>query len=203
MSILATTPESRASGLKAKIYNDDVRALGYVASHTKDLAVNPEAYLAFESLISAITQEMDVRRYELISLAAAKALGSPHCRIAHGLKALRAFDEEELIGIARDYRTAGLSPAEVAMMEYAEQLSTDAVAMTEADTLELRNHGFTDREILDITLAAAARNLMCRTLQALASDVDVPPRVSPQLRAALLEPLPQFSAAARARHRGA
>lgn len=203
MSILATTPESQAFGLKAKIYDDDLNTLGYVAKHTRDLAVNPEAYLAFEALISAITHDMDVRRYELITLAAAQALGSAHCRLAHGVKALQAIPEEELVQIAKDYRKAGLPPAEVAMMEYAERLSTDAVAMTEADTLELRNQGFTDREILDITLAAAARNFMSRTLQAIAADVDFPSSLSPQLRGALLSTLPQYGATAKAKHRGA
>lgn len=156
MSIFATTPESQAFGLKAKIYDDELRSRGYVAKFTKDLSVNPEAYVAFEALISAITQNMDLRRYELVTLAAAQALGSAHCRLAHGVKALRAIDEDELVQIARDYHNAGLSPAEVAMMEYAERLSTDAVTMTDADTLDLRDHGFTDREILDITLAAGA-----------------------------------------------
>jgi uncharacterized peroxidase-related enzyme len=202
MSILATTPESQAFGVKAKIYDDDVRIHGYVAKHTKDLAVNPEAYLAFEALISAITQNMDVRRYELVTLAAAQALGSAHCRLAHGAKALKAIDEDELVQIARDYHRAGLSPREVAMMEYAERLSTDAVTMTEADTLELRDHGFSDREILDITLAAAARNFMSRTLHAIAAEVDVPTKLSAQLRSALLAPLEQYGAAVKARHRG-
>lgn len=203
MSILATTHESQAFGLRAKIYDDDLESRGYVAKYTKDLAVNPEAYLAFEALISAITQNMDLRRYELVSLAAAQALGSAHCRLAHGLKALRAIGEDELVQIARDYHNAGLSPAEVAMMEYAERLSTDAVSMTDSETLELRDHGFTDREILDITLAAAARNYMSRTLQAIAAEVDVPTKLSPQLRGALLAPLAQYGAAAKPRHRDA
>ena len=201
MSIFATTPESQAFGQKAKIYDDELRSRGYVAKHAKDLAVNPEAYLAFEALISAITQNMDLRRYELVTLAAAQALGSAHCRLAHGLKALRAIDEEELIQIARDYHNAGLSPAEVAMMEYAERISTDAVNMTDSDTLELRDHGFTDREILDITLAAGARNYLSRVLQAIAAEVDVPTKLSPQLRSALLAPLAKYGAAAKPRHR--
>ncbi|WP_332761777.1 hypothetical protein [Pseudarthrobacter sp.] len=61
--------------------------------------------------------------------------------------------------------------------------------MTEADTLELRSHGFTDREIMDITLVATARNFLSRTLLALAVDVDVPPTLSPELQDALLAPL--------------
>ena len=200
MSIFATTPESQAFGLKAKIYDDDIRSRGYVAKFTKELAVNPEAYVAFEALLSAITRNMDLRRYELVTLAAAQALGSAHCRLAHGLKALRAIEEDELVLIARDYHNAGLPPAEVAMMEYAEKLSTDAVSMTDADTLDLRDHGFTDREILDITLAAGARNYLSRVLHAIAAEVDVPTKLSPQLRSALLAPLAKYGAAAKPRH---
>jgi uncharacterized peroxidase-related enzyme len=203
MSIFATTPESQAFGLRAKIYDDDIQSRGYVAKFTKELAVNPEAYAAFEALIGAITKNMDLRRYQLVTLAAAQALGSTHCRLAQGVKALRAIEEDELVLIAQDYRNAGLPPAEVAMMEYAEKLSTDAVAMTDADTLELRDHGFTDREILDITLAAGAQNYQSRVLQAIAAEVDVPTELSPQLRSALLAPLAQFGAVARPRHSGA
>ncbi|MCO4262550.1 hypothetical protein NG697_06355 [Pseudarthrobacter sp. MDT3-26] len=51
-------------------------------------------------------------------------------------------------------------------------------AMTDADTLEVRNHGFADREIMDITLGATARNFLSRTLLALAVELDVPPTLS-------------------------
>jgi len=49
-----------------------------------------------------------------------------------------------------------------------------------------RDLGFTDREIVDIALAAAARNYYSRAIQALAVDVEVPPQLSPQLRDALV-----------------
>ena len=67
----------------------------------------------------------------------------------------------------RDYRTAGLSEAEVAMMD--------------ADSQRLRDVGFTDREIIDIALAAGMRNFFSRTLHALAVEVDVPPGLTPEL----------------------
>ncbi|ALV42426.1 carboxymuconolactone decarboxylase [Pseudarthrobacter sulfonivorans] len=187
--ILKTTPESEAAGLTAEFYDDDTRSVGYVTTQTKAMAINPEAFHAFESMLHFITASMDLRRYELITLAAAQAIGSTHCRLAHGAKSLRAFTEDELSAVARDFRCAGLTPAEVAMMEYAEKLSLDATVMTDADTLELRNHGFTDREIMDITLVATARNFLSRTLLALAVDVDVPPTLSPELQDALLAPL--------------
>lgn len=187
--ILQVPEEQGASGRVKEMYDAEVRALGYVPAHTKAMAINPEAYAAFETLIGAVVAEMGVRRYELVTLAAAKALGSTHCRLAHGVKSLKVFTAEHLEAIARDYRLAGLEPSEIAMMEYAEKVSLDAAAMTDQDTLGLRAQGFSDREIMDITLAATARNFLSRTLLALNVELTVPPNLDPGLQDALLAPL--------------
>jgi uncharacterized peroxidase-related enzyme len=192
MTILKMTPEAEASGLTAEIYDDDRRSLGYVPSHTKAMSLNPEAYMAWESLIKAISSSLGLRRYELVTLAAAQGIGSTHCRLAHGKKMLSILGEDELIAIARDFHTAGLSEAEVAMMDYALKLSTDAASMTDNDAQKLRDFGFSDREIADITFAAAARNYISRSVLAMGVDLDVPEGVSDELQKALLSPLPQM-----------
>jgi alkylhydroperoxidase family enzyme len=71
------------------------------------------------------------------------------------------------------------------MMRYAQKLSRDSSAMTDADSARLREVGFSDREIVDITVAAAARNFYSRALHALAVEVDVPPDLPPALRESL------------------
>lgn len=187
--ILRVPDEQGASGRVKEMYDGDLQTLGYIPAHTKAMAINPEAYAAFEALIGAVVARMDLRRYELVTLAAAQALGSTHCRLAHGVKSLKVFPAEKLEAIARDYRSAGLEPSEVAMMEYAQRLSRDAAAMTDQDTLVLRGHGFSDREIMDITLAATARNFLSRTLLALNVELTVPPDLDPALQDALLAPL--------------
>ena len=53
----------------------------------------------------------------------------------------------------------------------------------------LRDNGFTDRQIVDIALAAGVRNFFSRTLQALAVPVEDVPGLSPELTAALLSPV--------------
>lgn len=196
MGILHTDSEAEAAGATAAAYAADRAALGYVPSHTKVLALNPEAFEAWKALQSSIAKSMGMRRYELVTLAAALGLGSRHCRLAHGNKTLKYIDEQELLGIARDYRHAGLDEAEVAMMDYAVKLSDDSAAMDESDSRRLRDLGFNDREIVDITLAAAARNYLSRILQALAVDVDVPPQLSEQMRGALLDPIDSLRTAA-------
>ena len=189
MTILRITPEAEASGLTAEIYDADRRSLGYVPSHTKAMSLNPEAYLAWESLTQAVSSSLGMRRYELVTLAAAQSIGSSHCRLAHGKKTLSIIGEEQLCAIAKDFHNAGLPEAEVAMMDYAVKLSTEAASMTESDAQRLRDFGFSDREIADITLAAAARNFFSRALLALGVDLDVPEGISDELQEALLTPL--------------
>jgi alkylhydroperoxidase family enzyme len=109
--------------------------------------------------------------------------------LAHGKKTLSIMSEEELLAIARDFHDAGLAEAEVAMMDYAVKLCTDAAAMTDADTQRLRDLGYSDREIVDITMAAAARNFISRSVLAMAVDLDVPREMSEELKSALLTPL--------------
>ncbi|PJJ71549.1 putative peroxidase-related enzyme [Diaminobutyricimonas aerilata] len=186
MSIIVTPDENGVAGLAADIYADDIRRNGYVPSHTRVMAMNPEAELAFENLIRAIASQLGARRYELVTLAAARGARSLHCRLAHGAKTLPLIPEQQLVRVATDHHDADLTEAEIAMMDFAEKVSTDASSMTDADSLRLREVGFSDREIVDIALAAAARNYYARAVQALAVDVDVPPTLPAALREALV-----------------
>jgi uncharacterized peroxidase-related enzyme len=193
MAVIRTVPENEATGETAAFYAQDILDVGYVPSHTKVMALHPEAFRAWQALVKAVSGPMDKRRYELVTLAAALGIESKHCRLAHGAKTLRYIDEPSLIRIARDYRNAGLSPAEVAMMEFAEKVSRNSASMTDDDAGRLRDFGFNDHEILEISLAAGLRNLFSRVLQSLNVDVDVPPALTPELQNALLEPLTAFT----------
>jgi len=190
MTILTTPADDEVTGLAAELYAEDLEDFGYVPPHTRVMALNPEAVRAFEALIRSVAPGLGMRRYELVTLAAAGAIGSGACRLAHGNKSLKYIDPDELERVARDFRTAGLPPEEVAMMEFAERLSRDSSTMTERDAVVLREHGFSDREIVDIALAAAARNFYSRSLHALDVEVDVPPGLDPQLKDALLAGMP-------------
>lgn len=185
MSIIRTVPESEATGLVADLYAEDLADLGYVPSHSQVMAINPEAVRAFQALAATIAKPLGMRNYELVTLAAAEAIGSDACRLAHSRKSLKYMDAEEVVAVVTDYRSAGLSPAEVAMMDFAARLSADSSTMTDADAEALREHGFSDREIVDIALAAGLRNFYSRALHALAVDVDVPPGVPAGVLAAL------------------
>lgn len=190
MTIIRTVEPADATGEVGEIYAQDVASLGYVPSHTRVMATDPGALRAFEELAASIAGGLGSRLYELVTLAAAKALRSQACLLAHGRRSRSLFDDEQLARIARDHRDASLSEAEVAAMDLAARLSTDATAITEAETARLRDAGLTDRQVVDVVLAAALRNYYSRALLALVVPPDVPPDLPDGLRQALLGGVP-------------
>ncbi len=77
------------------------------------------------------------------------------------------YSAEQVEAIVRDYRTAGLEPAEVALMAFAEKVTLHAYEVTEEDIDGLRAHGFSDTDILDIALTAASRSFFSKMTNAL------------------------------------
>jgi uncharacterized peroxidase-related enzyme len=69
--------------------------------------------------------------------------------------------------IRRDYRTAPLDAADRAMLEYVSKLTVDATRVSREDHAGLREAGFDDRGILQITLIAAWFNYINRVADAL------------------------------------
>jgi hypothetical protein len=114
--------------------------------------------------------------------------------LAHGaLLRKNFFSAPELVAIVKDFCNAGLAPDEVAVMSFAQKISTQAHEIDETDIEELRSHGLSDEEILDVVLASAARNFFSKTLDALGMKADEKYReLEPELVEALLagEPSP-------------
>jgi len=69
--------------------------------------------------------------------------------------------------IRRDYRTAALDRADLAMLDYVAKVTTDATLVARDDHACLREAGFDDRGILQITLIAAWFNYVNRVADAL------------------------------------
>jgi alkylhydroperoxidase family enzyme len=96
------------------------------------------------------------------------------------------YSAEQVEAIVRDFRNAGLDPADVAMMAFAHKITLHAHRVTPEDIAELRSLGFIDEDILDIVLAAAARNFYSKALDALGAEPDEAYReLEPSLRKAL------------------
>ncbi len=86
----------------------------------------------------------------------------------------------------RDHRTAGLPPSDVALASYAEKVALHANKITAADVEDLRRHGFSDAEILDVAMTVGARSFFSRVLDAVGAEPDERyNELEPNLREAL------------------
>jgi len=151
-------------------------------------ALRPEVFDAWNQLCDAVAGGMELRRYELVTLAAARRLRSSYCMLSHGSKVLEELlGADELHAVVTDHRAAGLDEAEVAAMELAGQVVADATAVTQADVDRLRELGLSDTDIFDVVVTAALRCFFSKTLDALGvlPDASYATRFEPALRDAL------------------
>lgn len=173
MAFISTISEDQASAEVKQMYDENLESMGYIPNYARVFSHRPQVMEMWGNLLGSIRSNMDTRRYELVTLAAARALSSSYCMLAHGSILIKKFyTPEQLTQIAKDYNTADLTPAEVAMMAFAEQIVQDAVAITQGDIDTLQMHGFSDAEIFDITATATARCFFSKTLDALGAEPD-------------------------------
>lgn len=93
--------------------------------------------------------------------------------LAHGAVLRKNFlSQEQLIALVKDYRSAGLSDEEVAIMAFSQKVAGQANQIEAQDVEELRRHGLSEEEILDIILVAAVRSFFSKTLDATGAQPD-------------------------------
>ena len=73
MALITTIPIEEATGLLQQLYNADKEKNGYVPNYTQAFSLHPEVYEAWLKFISSIRSSMRLRRYELLTFAAAMA----------------------------------------------------------------------------------------------------------------------------------
>jgi alkylhydroperoxidase family enzyme len=135
-------------------------------NHERAFEQRPEVHAAWGQLNGVIKAGMDLRRYELATLAAARRLRSSYCCLAHGTVLMERFGEP-VREIALDHHRAGLDEVDVAVMDLAEKVVDDATSVDDSDLQRLRDLGLSDTDIMDVVLAAAVRCFYSKTLDAL------------------------------------
>jgi len=170
---IQTTREAEAQDKLREIYESDRKSLGYVPNHARVFSLRPEVLEAWRAFQGAIRKNLRLRRYELVTLAAAQALNCRYCLLAHGaILNKNGVSVDQLRAILTDFHDAGLDRTEVAMMEFAQKIARSANEITQADVDALRALGLEDVEILDITLTSTMRSFASKTFNALGAGPD-------------------------------
>ncbi len=173
MTFVETVSPDQAEGAVADLYESDRAAFGHLPNFTRAFSLRPEVYAAWRQLNGTIKEGMDLRRYELATVAAARSLRSSYCTLSHGSVLAEQFLGPDIVrAIIADHRAAGLDPIDVAVMDLAEKVAEDATAVTEGDLDRLRSLGVSETEILGVVLAAAARCFFSKALDGLGAQPD-------------------------------
>ena len=186
MAFIDTIPPDAADGDVAAMYETDRAASGYLPNFTRAYSHRPGVYAAWKGLNGAIKANMDERRYEIATLAAARRLRSSYCSLAHGRVLARLIPGSVVQDIARGRPSDELDEADMAVIDLADKVAADATTVTRADIERLRRLGLADADILDVVLAAAARCFFSKVLDAVGCEPDAAfNELEPELRAAL------------------
>jgi uncharacterized peroxidase-related enzyme len=166
--------ESTVGDDVADWYERQRKAWGYLPNYATAFATRPDVAEAWNTLNNAVRGHMDRRRFELATIAAARVYRSTYCLAAH-LKFLRdaCDDEPTMRTVAADPSGANLDATDRAVMDFAAQVARDASSVTAADVQNLRDHGLSDPDVVDVALAAAARAFFTKVLDALGVQADV------------------------------
>ena len=143
---------------------------GHVPNFVHTFAARPAVFEAWKQLSRAIQESMDLRRYELATLAAATALKSSYCSLAHGqILADKFYTAEEVAALVDEPAN---DPVDRAVMAFARKIALAADTVTQEDVDALKALGLTDADVLDVALAAAARAFFSKTLDATGTQPD-------------------------------
>jgi uncharacterized peroxidase-related enzyme len=146
---------------------------GYLPNYAAVFGSRPDVARAWTALNAAVSGGMDRRRFELATIAAARALGSTYCTAAHS-KVLRdaCGDEATMKALADDPAGASLDDTDRAVVTFAAKVARRASEIGQDDIDGLRAVGLSDNDIADVIFAVGARCFFATVLDAAGAEPD-------------------------------
>lgn len=140
---------------------------GIVQSHSLIPEALRHAFSAFGALMSP-NLPLTRRQHEMIATVVSVTNRCRYWTTSHAEFLRRITLDEELIkALENDYTTAPISEQDQYMLHYVVKLTKDATQILRHDHVMLRNVGFDDQAILQITLIASWFNYINRVADAL------------------------------------
>ena len=171
---IKTIEPDEATGEVADLYKAEIASMGRVMEATQCWSARPDMLLPVEHLLHQMRDNFSLGlvNFRLITFIAAKHVPSSYCSHVYFRSLSGMIGREQALAVQRDYRNAGLTPQQVEMLAYAEQITRDASKITQVHIDRLRAVGFSDLNIADIALAASFRNFMSRYFDAVGATVE-------------------------------
>jgi uncharacterized peroxidase-related enzyme len=172
MPFISTPTEPEATGAAVDVFVKERQQWGFVPNYAALFALRPDAHEAWGALVTAARRNMDRRLYELVTIAAARALQSTYCSLAHTQFLITKANDPAGAEAAATGAYEAIGRREAALMRYAEQIVRDAASITESDIEALRRAGASEEDILNTALAASVRCFFAKFLDAVGVQPD-------------------------------
>ena len=172
MSYIETIPVDAATDDVRDMYQRQQSAWGFVPNYAKSFSHRPEVMARWGRLLAELKRPMSLRRFELVTFAAAVELRHSSCALAHGRALSAWFGEREILAIANGESPPALTAAEREIVAFARQVARDAAGITAEDVARLHDLGISDGEVFDIAAVAAGRAFFTKVLDSVGSLPD-------------------------------
>ncbi|HEU5102228.1 MAG TPA: peroxidase-related enzyme [Roseiflexaceae bacterium] len=176
---MPSQPISRISVPAEQTLPEDIRAVfaemrakpGFVPNVYRAYSLRPQQLRGFIALYDSIMNDdsgLTKAEREMIAVAVSAHNHCFYCLASHGaVLRIRAKDEVLADTIAANYRAADLTARQRAMLDLAIKITVASATVEDQDIAALREHGFTEEDILDIIQTAAFFNYSNRVASAL------------------------------------
>jgi 4-carboxymuconolactone decarboxylase len=132
---------------------------GFIPNVFLVLAHRPEEFRAFFAYHDALMDKpgnLTKAEREMIVVATSNLNQCQYCVVAHGaILRIRAEDPFIADQVAVNYRKADITDRQMAMLDFAVRVSTEAQKVSESDFAALKSHGFNEEDIWDIAAISA------------------------------------------------
>jgi len=141
--------------------------LGFVPNVIRSYVAKPNRWRAFVQMYHALMDDEDSNltklECEMIAVVVSCVNRCYYCLVAHG-QAVRHLSGDPELGemLVMNYRNAELSERHRAMLDYAWKLTETPQYIEEPDRQALRDAGFSEQDIFDITAVAGFYNMTNR-----------------------------------------
>lgn len=170
---IETTAESAADGALLEWYRSQHDSWGFLPDYAGCFSSRPDVAKAWVGLNLTIRGGMDRRRFEVATIAAARALRSTYCTVAHASFLRDVCDDADTVrALASDPDGSTLSEQDAAVYTFATKVARDASAVEQSDIDALRDVGLSDAEVADVVFAVAARAFFAKVLDGLGARLD-------------------------------
>jgi uncharacterized peroxidase-related enzyme len=177
MSRIKVVSHQESEGRLKEIYDDLIQSRGKLADVHMIQSLRPESIVKHMELYMEIMfsrSELSRADREMIAVVVSISNKCDYCQTHHG-EALNNYwkNEERLEKFKSDFTQVELTDKQVALCEYAQQMTLNPGEAKDTDVTEsLRNKGLSDEAILDASLVVSYFNFVNRMVLGLGVHIE-------------------------------